>query len=182
MDIKVKVLEYIEQADGPVSAMEISEALGITRGAVHNALSYLIDNNKVIQNKTGTRKVGYYISKASDPSVNEIRQDRVDYASEHREEIERLEARINEVEEKEKRFYSEMVSIMAIFVAIFALIITNVDIINNSVTMNMSNCELFKRVLIIDIPVVVSIIVLMLMVKVVTRSKSKKSKKRKDKE
>jgi predicted transcriptional regulator len=165
------ILEWVKEANRPVSAKEISDALNITRASTIRALSILQKEGKVISSsgnetfKGGVRQVSFYTVATTEDAINKVKQIEVNIAAEQQEKINMMETRLKEVEEKEKKFYSEIVSIMGVFVAIFALIITNVEILQESIVSKMSTCELAEKIIIIDGSMILSIMILLLMVR-----------------
>lgn len=75
--------------------------------------------------------------------------------------ISRLEEKLIEVEQREKRFYTETVSIIGVFSATLALIITSINVIQSAITMNLPKMELFIKMLIMTMPVVLSVFCLL---------------------
>ena len=192
-NIEDAIIKYMEVYDRPITANDIVHELNMSRSAVFRHLSQMVEKG-VLTVLTGSpdnvgdynRRIKYYtLSKSEEEidkdkeflklyqTVNNIKDEIYEQKDKIAEEKEEIFKKINNTETDVKNIYANIISIMSIFVAIFSLIIINTTAIYNGVLKVDSVCEIFKRLLILNIPLVVSIIVLLLAVKLILLRKSK---------
>lgn len=160
MNLEEKILQFLQEAKEPKSYKEIEQTLlGYSLVSVKTALTKLVDEQKVLKIGT-TRNIYYSIDKKTtweDVSnmYNEIAKETVmtkDNYADLREDIEKIDTNVNGI-------YANIISIMSIFVAIFALITVNANIVFKLTQENM--CQVFLGVILVNIFVVICIIALL---------------------
>ena len=163
-----KVAEVVRLFYRPVTASEISEAANLSRPTTLNALKILVENGRleVIAN---TARRYYRIredNKTKEEDYLEEKFARLDSAlneriEQHNQRILRHEKRILQVEKNTSHFYGDMISIMGIFVAIFALIVINTNAIAGAFSAQNSLWENFLTLFVLNVPAVICILALL---------------------
>lgn len=144
-DIEKKILSLINSGVMPQSIAEIGEQLEISRSAVSLALKNLEEQGlitRVGNSKTrqyyipvkALKKIDVESLEQIDKEINNITADAKDQYEDIREKTEHLEKRMKEFDGKMNQFYVNIISIMAVFVAIFALININIKIVADVAT------------------------------------------------
>ena len=127
METKERILEYIKD-NGPVSGKEISEYVDVSMASISRAIQKLIDEGK-ISKVGGTRRVFYVvpdgITYAEMQDLKQILSKETAKAKDSRLDI---EDRVKELTKSVNGFYANIISLMSVFVAIFALITVNANI------------------------------------------------------
>ena len=192
LDIENEIIKCMEVYDRPITANDIAQELNIHRNTAFYRLDKMVEKGMVTvlsgspNMPDSTKKIKYYTLSKSDEeivkdkeflklyqTVNDIKNEIYEQKDKIAEEKEEIFKKIKTTEDDVKNIYANIISIMSIFVAIFSLIIINTTAIYNGVLKVDSVCEIFKRLLILNIPLVVSIIVLLLAVKLILLRKSK---------
>lgn len=165
MSLEQKILQFLQETKEPKAYKEIAQTLGYSLTSVKTALMKLVDEQKVFKIET-TRNIYYSIvKKATWEDVsnmhNEIVRETVmtkDSYADLREDIEKIGNNVNGI-------YANIISIMAVFVAVFALITVNANITFKLTQNNM--CHVFWGIVVINIVVVICIIALLLGVRII---------------
>lgn len=191
-NIEESIIKCMEVFDRPITANDIAQELNIHRNTAFYRLDKMVEKGMVTvlsgspNIPDSTKEIKYYTLSKSDEeivkdkeflklyqTVNDIKDEIYEQKDKIAEEKEEIFKKIKTTEDDVKNIYANIISIMSIFVAIFSLIIINTTAIYNGVLKVDSVCEIFKRLLILNIPLVVSIIVLLLAVKLILLRKSK---------
>ena len=102
-------------------------------------------------------------------SINEeLSQKYVDMASALEKQYKEIKEENENLKNKIDKIYTNMISLMGIFVAIFALIIINVESIGTFAANANSSDEMFINLVILNIPLVISLIVLSILIGALT--------------
>ena len=144
-DIDKKIISMIDEESLPQSLKEISQRTGYAQATIASSLKKLEEQGYII--KVGSNKTRqYYIPvkalrkiKPEDlenwsKELNNITADVKGSYEDIEEKTEALERRMVEFEGKMNQFYVNIISIMAVFVAIFALININIKIVADVAT------------------------------------------------
>lgn len=133
-EIEERILEYLKEADEPKSISDIRTDLSLTDKAVSVHIRNLVGNGKIIA--VGAERRKYYI--ANNQGVTAADYDKLKTKSleilvpakaardEAKEEIDALRKEI-------KNMYANMISIMAVFVAIFSIVFAGGNFLFQSV-------------------------------------------------
>ena len=144
-EIDKKILSLISSDVMPQSLAEIGEQLQISRTTVSMSLKKL-EEEGLITRAGNSKTRQYYIPVKAlrkidpdnleqiDKEISNISADAKDQYEDIREKTENLEKRMKEFDGKMNQFYVNIISIMAVFVAIFALININVKIVADVAT------------------------------------------------
>lgn len=123
-----KIIEYLKDND-KATQVELSENLQIQRSTVARVLRDLMEENTV--ERVGTNRNLYYILKEGmtaeqyDNISSEIKK-RVILVEES---MENVKEQVDNANQNINKIYIDIISLMSVFVAIIALIITNADIV-----------------------------------------------------
>ncbi len=202
-----KIIDLLEKSTTPMSMREISDTLNLSMKTTHRILSELQETNKideilsdeVLANTAQVkRKVRFFTlvqnnTNPEDKSTNlqyikriEPVERKIEYIEtelqnklsefEHQSKI--LQERSDSLSEKLNHIYVNIISMMGVFIAIFAIIIINVneisDIMKNT---NFNVLENIKYLCMLSAPLVISIIALLGGVRLILISGLKSSKK-----
>lgn len=144
-EIETKILNLINSGLMPQSISEIGEQLGITKNAIAVALRRL-ESEGLITRVGNSKTREYYIPVKSlkeidptnleqiDKEINDLTADAKDQYANIKEKTNDLEIRMKEFDGKMNSFYVNIISIMAVFVAIFSLININIKIVADVAT------------------------------------------------
>lgn len=163
MDIKMdrnisKEIQQLLEISPAMTITNISEELGITKATCLTCLNELIDKKIVYSFKTKNGRKTYY-SIEEHTTVNDIENMRKVVKEETvnaKDAYDDLEEKYNEVNKNVNGLYANIISIIAVFVAIFALITVNANITFNLTTQNMY--DVFCGIVKINVFVVICII------------------------
>lgn len=173
-ELDKRILDLINEEKLPQSQEEISNYLGYTRAAVVNSLRKLEEFGYI--KKAGNSKTRqYYITVKAfnkldpnnleriDKEFNDITADTKDNFQNIKEKTEELEKQMINFEDKMNQFYVNIISIMAVFVAIFALININIKVIAD--TASDLSCVAIITCLLINLSAILTIGFMLLLIK-----------------
>ena len=166
MDIKMdrnisKEIQQLLEISPAMTITNISEELGITKATCLTCLNDLIDKKIVYSFKTKNGRKTYY-SIEERTTVNDIENMRKVVKEETvnaKDAYDDLEEKYNEVNKNINGLYANIISIISVFVAIFALITVNANITFTLTTQNMY--DVFWGIVKINIFVVICIIAML---------------------
>lgn len=173
MELKNKILKVMDIYNRPVTANEIAEELDVPLKLIKNIFTLLLSRGEIIEysSKSGKR---YYEPASKKEDINEtISQKYVDMASALEKQYEEIKEENEELRNQIDKLYSNMISLMGIFVAIFALVIINVDAINSFVSKVENAGELFLDLVVLNIPIIISIGTIIVLIKIFILPKKK---------
>lgn len=161
MDTLEKVTETIRLFYRPASAREIAEATGLSNTAVIVSLEKLINSGIIETVKSGTAV--YFQMSSSGKSIQEKNLDKrfVELDEALNEKIIKHAQRIERIEKETEHIYANMISIMGVFVAIFALIVINANAVAGTISQEKNICNALLKLIVLNLPVVICIIVLL---------------------
>lgn len=159
------IFRYLENENMPLSARQISEQLGFTKASILIALDKLKRNDEIIE--IGNPPKLYYIVKRK-PTENDLSNMHFEIAKETvkaKISYDDLADKVEMVDKNINVLYANIISLMSIFVAIFALITVNANMVFNLTTENMS--EIFWGIIKVNGFVVICIITMLWGVRVI---------------
>ena len=175
-DTERKILQVITMLNRPVTIQEVAYELGIHLHIANNAFRELLNKGNIIAFTPANSRNKYYAVANSKEAIEQtLAQKYVDL-------IEPLEQQFEEVKQEQEKLnsqlhgiYAQIITLMGIFVAIFALIIINVNAIGEFTSTIANPWELCKTLAILNIPLVISLTILTLLIRlVITPPKKKK--------
>ena len=118
-------------------------------------------------------------SKNIEKLIDELNQKYVNLDSDLQLKNEELNRRIEEVENNTKNIYLNIISIISVFIAIFTLIITNVQVLKDYIAVDDTVCNVSMKMAVINIPLLIVIFFVLLMIRnlILKPLKSKQRKK-----
>lgn len=192
-DISKDILDLLESSGKPLSLSEIASDLFYSRSNLFITLKKMVDE-KQIQSytaKTAKGNINYYaktgaVNEASTKNIeiliDELNQKYVNLDSDLQSKSEILDKRIEEVENNTKNIYLNIISIMAVFIAIFTLVISNVEVLKEYITTNDTICDVVMKMAVINIPLVIVIFFVLLMIRCLILKPLKAAPKKKEPE
>lgn len=179
-DISKDILDLLESSGKPLSLSEIANNLCYSRSSLMITLKNMVDEKKIQSYSAVTAKgdsyvnMNYYskIDIAKDSSIHnieklidELNQKYVNLDSDLQSKNEILDKRIEEVENNTKNIYLNIISIMAVFIAIFTLVISNVEVLKEYITANDTIGDVVMKMAVVNIPLLVVIFFILLMIR-----------------
>lgn len=166
ISIEDEIIELLEEK-APLSLMQISDQLSITKATGANCLRRLIDDGKVLKLQAKNSNKSYYLinKEATLLDVSNMHTEIAKETIEVKDTYENLAKKYDKVSENVNSIYANIISIMSIFVAIFALITVNANIAFELTTQNMQ--DVFWGIIKINIFVVICIIALLVGVRLI---------------
>lgn len=158
------MLEEIEELlneSGPLTQKQIADTLNISVASCRINLQKLVDEGKVTQlSSQNNRRLYYFINKAA--TYKDVANMHSEIAKETvnaKDTYEDLKEKYDEVNKNVNGLYANIISIIAVFVAIFALITVNANITFKLTTENMY--DVFWGIVKINVFVVICIIAML---------------------
>lgn len=173
-ELSEKILSVMKIYGRPVTISEISDELALTRATVVKIINTLVDSEKVKLYTTNGKNIYYALVNESRSDgtqtktselINELNQKYANLDSDLQSKSEILDKRIEEVENNTKNIYLNIISIMAVFIAIFTLVISNVEMLKEYITSNDTMCDVVMKMAVINIPLLVVIFFILLMIR-----------------
>ncbi|WP_448861675.1 winged helix-turn-helix transcriptional regulator [Dorea sp.] len=160
MNNMTEQIENLLKESGPLTQKQIAEALNITAGSCVIGVKKLIEEGKVTQVSSHSKRMYYFINKeATYKDVSNMHNEIAKETVNAKDTYEDLKEKYDEVNKNVNGLYANIISIIAVFVAIFALITVNANITFNLTTQNM--CDVFWGIVKINIFVVICIIAML---------------------
>lgn len=161
MDILENVTEAVRLFNAPVSMRQIAEETKYSLVTTSRALEKLVSQG--ILEMVGSGNTKYYQIRTAKKSQEEIDLETrfVELSEALDEKIARHDRRIERVEKETEHLYTNMISIMSVFVAIFALIVINANAIAGTISEDAKICDALLKLAVLNIPVVLCIIALL---------------------
>lgn len=182
-EVDMQILSLIKSGTAPQSLEEIGNELGKTRASIVNSIKRLEEEGLITQvGNSKTRQ--YYIPVKAlrkidpkdlddfDKEIGNISANAKDQFEDIKEKTEHLEKRIKASDEKMNQFYVNIISIMGVFVAIFALISINIKVVADVATT--ISCAVILTCIVIDVSAVVVIGAMLLLLKWIINNPLKK--------
>lgn len=176
-----KILKLMEIYDRPVTATEITKEFDTSRKYVYDGLAGLLEKGKIVKVPDKNNKYTYYaLNTNSNHYENALSQKYISLTEGLEEKYKKIEIRNEELEKRINSLYANILTLMGIFVALFALIVVNVQAINTFVASLDSVKEMFLFALLLNIPLVISIVILLIVSRLVIKSLDFKKTKKDD--
>ena len=193
-DISKDVLDLLESSGKPLSLSEIANSLCYTKCSLNIALQKMVENKQIQSYTSMTAKGNNFVnmmyysilnnekdndSKNIEKLIDELNQKYVNLDSDLQLKNEELNRRIEEVENNTKNIYLNIISIISVFIAIFTLIITNVQVLKDYIAVDDTVCNVSMKMAVINIPLLIVIFFVLLMIRnlILKPLKSKQRKK-----
>lgn len=180
------ILKVMEVYNKPVTISEIADELVISKAFAFKTIRELIAQGKVKEYLTNGR-IKYYalaVEAKTDEIqlnrfINELNQKYANLDADLQTKSDALDKRIEEVENNTKNIYLNIISIISVFIAIFTLIITNIQVLKDYISVDDTLCTVAAKMAVINISLVIVIFFVLLMIRylVLKPLKSKQCKK-----
>ena len=166
-DTLEKVAEAVRLYYRPVTISEIAEASNLSRAVTMNALRALIDNGRIEVIRSENRPY-YRIKDANKPKAEaDLEEKFAQLDSALNEKIGQISERIQRLEKETAHIYANLISIMGVFVAIFALIVINANAVAGTISQEEKICYALFKLIVLNLPVVACIIALLLGIRLI---------------
>ena len=162
MDTLEKVTEVVRLFYRPASVNEISEAANLSRQSVLSALNTLVKDGTLEKVQSGMTVYFQTSSAGKSDAEKNLEKRFVELDEALNEKIVKHNRRIERIEKETEHIYANMISIMGVFVAIFALIVINANAIAGTISADTKICDALLKLAILNIPVVICIIALLI--------------------
>ena len=161
MDTLEKITETVRLFNAPVSMRQIAEATGYSLAITSRALAKLVSQG--VLERVGSGNTRYYQIRTAQKSKEEIDLETrfVELSEALDEKIARHDRRIERIEKETEHLYTNMISIMGVFVAIFALIVINANAVAGTISEDAKICDALLKLVVLNVPVVFCIIALL---------------------
>ena len=173
--IERKVLQVITVFNRPVSAEEIAYEMGMPKDIVLKILENLVNKGNVViyQSKIGDQT--YYTPLSSKSGLDSVlSQKYADMAAGLEKKYLEVRSENDILKAKIEQFYSNIITIMGVFIALFALIVINIEAIGMFVSDISDSSDLFWSLLKLNIPIIITIAVLLVLIKLLFRMPRKR--------
>ena len=180
-DIENEILELLKEK-APMSTRQISEELNITSAFCLHNIEKLVEKNQISKLQASNSGKAYYLVN-KEATIGDLSNMHIEVAKETvnaKDNYEDLEEKLAKVDRNVNGIYANIISIMSIFVCIFALITVNANIAFKLTQENMNN--IFCGIITMNIFVVLCIVVLLISIRIliinplVKKSENKKEK------
>lgn len=174
-ELERKVLQAIIMYNRPVTVHEIANELAIGLHRANIIFSKLIDKGNLIVLSSSKGRNKYYVASNSKEAIDKaLSQKYVDLIEPLEKKYEEIRLEQGKLNEQLNSVYVQIITLMGIFVAIFALIIINVSSISEFVKNITDTMEMLKTLIILNVPLVSSLIILTGLIKWVIKPPKKK--------
>lgn len=165
----MNMLEEIEELlneNGPLTQKQIADTLNISVMSCRSHLQKLVDEGKVTQvSSQNNRRTYYFINKtATYKDVENMHSEIAKETVNVKDAYEDLKEKYDEVNKNVNGLYANIISIISVFVAIFALITVNANITFKLTQKNMY--DVFWGIIEVNIFVVICIVILLVVTRV----------------
>lgn len=172
-----KVLQAIVIYNRPVTVQEIANELDMSLKTAHRVFKSLEEKGNIVAYSSGGERHRYYSVTNSKTGLDELlSQKYVDIAGALEKQYIDIKKENEYLREQIDKLYSNILTLMGIFVAIFALIVINVNAIGVFASTMKTSQELFVALIKLNIPLVVSIVLLVILIKILLLPKQKNDK------
>lgn len=176
-DIERKVIYVMKIYNRPVIVQEIADELDMSLKYTHKVINSLKQKGNVVGYSSSSVGKEYYALTNSKTGIDELlSQKYADIAGALEKQYMDIKRENEYLRKQINHLYSNILTLMGIFVAIFALIVINVNAIGEFVAKMETSKELFGALIKINIPLVGSILVLVLLIKLLLLPKRKDDK------
>lgn len=161
-----KVLQVMNVYNRPISAEEISYEMGVPVDKISEIIESIANKGNVVTYKSKADGRPYYSPVASKSGLDSIlSQKYADMAAGLEKKYSEIRAENEILKAKIEQFYSNIITIMGIFIALFALIVINIEAIGMFVANTPDSSALFWSLLKLNIPIIITITILLVLIK-----------------
>lgn len=174
-ELEDKVLHAMKIYNRPVTIEEISNELALPLYRTNVVFSRLRDRGEIISYASAKGKRVYYTPATDKRGLDDVlAQKYADMAGSLEKQFAEIKAENESLHKQIDQIYANILTIMGIFVALFALIVINVEAIGIFIS-NISDASvLFWSLLKINIPILIAITVLVLLIKFLLHTSKRK--------
>ena len=132
-DMETDILEYLKASDEPKSVSDISTCLGITREAALRSLKELKDNNRIIEKSSNRRS--YYIANnegITAEDFSKLKTKSLEILVPAKAASDEILEEFDNLKKDTKNIYTNIISIMGVFVAIFSIVLAGSNVVFQS--------------------------------------------------
>ena len=171
-----KILQVITLFNRPVTVSEVSAELDMPIRRVQEIFSQLQKKGNIVVYLSGNKR--YYAPITSKDGLDAVlSQKYADIASSLENQYTEIKAENEDLRQQISRLYANILTLMGIFVAIFSLIVVNVNGMSIYLQKVTDSTDMFYVLLKLNIPLVLAIFFLVLMVKFLLSTSSKRRSK-----
>lgn len=174
-ELEQKILQVVMLYNRPVTVSEIANELAISQHRAALLFSSLVEKGNLVVFSSSNRRAKYYaVSNSKEAIDKELSQKYVDLIEPLEKKYEEIKLEQAKLTEQLNGVYVQLITLMGIFVVIFALIIINVSAIGEFANSIADPIELCKTLAVLNIPLVISLFFLTLLIKWVIKPSKKK--------
>lgn len=175
-EIEQKVFQVISLLNRPVTIREISKEMNIPLAVAREVFHSLEEKGNIVAYASEQAKSQYYTPTASKTGLDALlSQKYVDMVGPLEKQYEDIKAENENLKQQVNKLYANILTLMGIFVAIFSLIVINVNAIGTYVITISTSEELFGALVKLNIPLTVAIVVLVLLIRFVLLPRPKRA-------
>lgn len=174
-DAESKVLHVIGLFNRPVTTREIAAEMNITMAQTVLIFKRLVEKGNLVVYSSEQGKTKYYAPAASKSGLDAVlSQKYADIAGALERQYNELKDRNDKLENRVEKLYANVITLMGIFVAIFALIVININAVEGYIEKMPDIKKAFEALILLNTPLVIAIVVLVLLIKFIIISPNKK--------
>ena len=174
-ELERKILQVIMMYNRPVTVREVADELAISFSKTSRLFYDLVEKgNLVVFSSSNHRSKYYAVSNSKEAIDKTLSQKYVDLIEPLEKKYEEIKLEQAKLTEQLNGVYVQLITLMGIFVAIFALIIINVSAIGEFANSIADPIDLCKTLAVLNIPLVISLFFLTLLIKWVIKPSKKK--------
>lgn len=174
-ELERKILQVIVMYNRPVTIDEVSYELAISKHIANRHFSSLLKKGNLIELLPSNSRKKYYAAANSKEAIEQsLAQKYVDLIAPLEKKYEEIKVEQEKISEQLNGVYFQIITLMGIFVAIFALIIINVNAIGEFANEASNLLEVCKALAILNIPLVISLTILTALIKWIIKPSNKK--------
>ena len=171
-----KILQVITIFNRPVTVREIAEELNMSVNSVRRYFLKLQQKGNIVAYVSGNNR--YYAPTTSKDGLDAIlSQKYADIASSLENQYLEIKAENEELRQQISGLYASILTLMGIFVAIFSLIVININAIGIFLKDVTDSTEMFYSLLKLNLQILLAIFFLVLMIKFLLHTPAKRDKK-----
>ena len=175
-EIKEEILQYMRNSEEPISRKEIMESLpyNISEVSLNRYLIELEKEESIIRVGSNRYSMWKAVSKSqangeNDTNIRVI----LDETANAKGLFEELEGKIHKVDSRIDEIHVNLITILGVFVAAFALILNNANSIYDIVKNNTSICRWVIAVIVTNISTLVVVGIMLLLIKLLFKGRKK---------
>ena len=163
--IKDEILNYLISSNDAFSLTQIAEIYRLSASSTHMILEKLVKDEKI--KKFITNKGTYYIhsKNATYDDLSNMHYEITKETTKAKDQYEDLNSEINLLKEKLGRIYLDIISLMAIFVAVFSFISINTSIVFQLSKNN--QYDVFRGIIITNLSLAITLVLLITLIRLI---------------